>query len=66
MYRYSMNKNIFPKLVISQILQEYGIRMESSVLKMLVEEKMRYEIPDKRWAEIVQEISLVSGMIMED
>lgn len=61
-----MNKNILPKLVISQIFIEYGIRIPNSTLKMLVEDRMNTQIPAKRWNEIVNEVSQVSGMIMED
>lgn len=57
-------KNMLPKMIASQILMEYGVRLDSQVLKMLVEERMRYEIPEQRWNEIVEEISQVSGMVM--
>lgn len=66
-YTNGMNKttkNMLPKMIASQILMEYGVRLDSQVLKMLVEERMRYEIPEQRWNEIVEEISQVSGMVM--
>jgi len=37
--------------------------MSSDELKMLVNEKMNYEIPQNRWNQVVQEISEVSGMV---
>jgi len=58
--------NIVPKLIISQIFMEYRVRLESSVLKMLVEERMKYEIPMERWNKIVEEVSEVSGMIIHE
>ena len=61
-----MNQNQLPKLVATQILTEYGIRMEANTLKILVEERMNYEIPTERWNQVIQEIKEASGMIMED
>jgi len=56
-------KNQLIKMIATQTLVEYGIRMSSDELKMLVNEKMNYEIPQNRWNQVVQEISEVSGMV---
>lgn len=57
-----MNNQII-KMIATHTLVEYGIRMTSEELKMLVSEKMNYQIPENRWNQVVQEISKVSGMI---
>jgi uncharacterized protein YpuA (DUF1002 family) len=57
-----MNNQLI-KMVVTQTLVEYGIRMTSDELKMLVDEKMNYKIPQNRWNQVVEEISEVSGMI---
>ena len=56
-------KNQLIKMIATQTLVEYGIMMSSDELKMLVNEKMNYEIPQNRWNQVVQEISEVSGMV---
>lgn len=60
----SQKNNQFIKMVATQTLVEFGIRMTSDELKMFVSEKMNYEIPDNRWNQVVKEISEVSGMII--
>ena len=57
-----MNNQLI-EMVATQTLVEYGIRMTSDELKMIVNEKMSYEIPAKRWSQVVAKISEVSGMI---
>jgi hypothetical protein len=57
-----MNNQLI-KMVTTQTLVEYGIRMTSDELKMLVNEKMNYEIPENRWNQVVAEIRETSGMI---
>lgn len=59
-------KNQLVKMVATQTLVEYGIRMSSDELKMLVDEKMNYEVPQNRWNQVIKEISEVSGMIFEE
>lgn len=49
--------------VIAQILLEYKIRMTSEELKILVEERMRREVPMDIWNNIIKEITQDTGMI---
>ena len=58
--------NTFPKLVTAQILTEYGVRMEKDTLKLLVEDRIGVEVPTERWNQIVEEIKMDSGMIIEE
>ncbi len=55
----------FTKVVAISVLTDYGIRMESSELKMLTEQKMDIEISIARWNQVVKEISQMSGMIIQ-
>jgi hypothetical protein len=53
----------FTKLIAIHVLTEYGIRITSDELKMLIKGRVRFEIPTIRWKRIMSEISSVSGMI---